>query len=161
MARCYHGDCPCPNWAAAACCTSQVLIQFLYYPSLKMHFQRSTTVATTFDIHREMLPKTSYLTRPDLSTSFCSISSLFFTNNAYLFTSSASPSESPNGIANFILRDVLSDPPEYKREIGTKSPCCLQSHPWPALRAAPSDAESAYRSSNDSIFSSMVSITKR
>ena len=63
MKRCYHGDCPCLNWAATACCTctSQVLIQFLYYPSLKMHFQRSTTVDAIFNIHREMLPQNKLL----------------------------------------------------------------------------------------------------
>uniref|UniRef100_A0A0A9CJT5 Uncharacterized protein n=1 Tax=Arundo donax TaxID=35708 RepID=A0A0A9CJT5_ARUDO len=91
-------------------------------------------------ISRQILP-VLHSHRPNLSMSFCSISSLF-TNNVYLVRSSVSPSHSPKGTASFMLSDVLSNLPEYTHENGTNSPCRSQSHPWAALRAAPKEAES-------------------
>jgi hypothetical protein len=49
---------------------------------------------------------------------------------------------SPAGTASFEPREVFSRLPSYKHEMGTNLPPVLHSHPWAALSAAPSDAES-------------------
>jgi hypothetical protein len=80
--------------------------------------------------------------RPIFSTRRLSISILFLTSRVYFFRSSLSSSLSPAGAASFEPREVFSRLPSYKHEMGTKLPSALHSHPWAALSAAPSEAES-------------------
>lgn len=82
--------------------------------------------------------------RPIFSTRRLSISILFLIRMVYFWRSSRSCSLSPAGTASFEPREVFSRLPWYRHEMGTKLPCALHSHPWAALSAAPSDAESGH-----------------
>jgi hypothetical protein len=80
--------------------------------------------------------------RPIFSTKRLSISILFLMSSVYFPRSSLSSSFSLAGTTSLEARDVFSRLPSYKHEMGTKLPDALHNHPWAALSAAPSEAES-------------------
>jgi hypothetical protein len=84
-------------------------------------------------------------TRPIFSTRSLSISILFLMSSVYFSRNSLSSSFSPAGTTSLEPRDVFSRFPSYKHEMGTKLPSALHSHPWAALSAAPSEAESGVK----------------